>query len=583
MRIENIREGTYAIRDSKILIEVAIVDEDICINVKNSSATPQFIQELELGELPASERLFINNFQSWGPTDFANSDKNFVFNRNGFMFSPLPRELRGFISDYFIATDKEFAGFLDSRVAHPYFLCEDGKVHVKAYVGRELEAGEEVELGTLWLTEYDSLEETLEKYAKRVATFNNPRIGRAFFGWSSWYHYLLDITERDFLEELRLSKEKKIDYELFQLDDGYESDIGDWLKTNEKFSKGLEYIAKSVKKSGMIPGIWLAPFSVSESSELFKAHPDWVVKDKDGRPVLAYENWKRKIYALDTSNPEALKWLKNVFRTLKNFGFDLFKIDFLFAGMIPGRRYANVTPVEAYRMGMKAIRESVGDSHVLGCGASLLPSIGLVDSMRIGEDTAPYWESNGEGGPGEKGSVRNALTRNFMNGVWWTNDPDCVLTRSEDTNLNKFERETNVFVRALLNGHFLQSDKLSRIDKKERALLSSALNFRGGKANVKFFSSERYIVNAKDTHNGDVLTFVNLSDFEWKVKKEFLRSGSDVFFVSYPSMKEIKSFEEVKVPPHGVFMVMIRRKVNLKRTDEEKDGREFHYYESDAL
>jgi len=49
-----------------------------------------------------------------------------------------------------------------------------------------------------------------------------------------------------------------------------------------------------------------------------------------------------------------------------------------------------VTPIQAYREGLNVIRKAVGKSFILGCGAPLLPSAGLVDGMRIGEDTAPY-------------------------------------------------------------------------------------------------------------------------------------------------------------------------------------------------
>ncbi len=577
---------------------------EIEFSLKNSSNISKFVENLKIGELVPTQRVFVNNFQSWGPCTFIKVDevlndvKKVNFNA---MMSIVPWEFKdGVVSDYFIATHEEFAGFLSSKIAHPYFVLKDGIIEAKFHIAKTLKPNEEMELGTLWIKKnYKSLEDTLDEYAKKVAKINKPRIGKPLFGWSSWYHYYLDISQDAFVEEVKRSKALKMNYELFQLDDGYESDIGDWLQTNEKFPSGLEFIAKTVKENAMIAGIWTAPFSVSESSKLFTEHRNWLAKDEKGDPIVAYENWNKKIYALDTTHPQALKWLKELFSTLKKIGFDFFKIDFLFAGMIPAKRHLNATPVEAYRMGMEAIREAVGDSHVLGCGAPLLESIGYVDSMRIGADTALYWKSEMDlGQPSAKFSIRNALTRHFMN-AWWTNDPDCVMVRSNETELShpslfdsnleglSNERMINVYVPALLNDHVLQSDKLSVLTKEDIFFLKNALNFRNGSARVKFVDSEKYVIRSEKTINGDVISFVNLSDSVWNVKiKDFsdLNEKPESFFISYPHMKELKASDSLKIKPHSISIVLHRSKRKLSREDEKKeDGRDFHYYRDDDV
>ena len=75
-----------------------------------------------------------------------------------------------------------------------------------------------------------------------------------------------------------------------QLDDGYQDHIGDWLQPNAtKFPRGLRALATEIKELGFTPGIWLAPFLVGRHSELYKAHPDWVVK----RTRHPWERWRR--------------------------------------------------------------------------------------------------------------------------------------------------------------------------------------------------------------------------------------------------------------------------------------------------
>ena len=605
---KNLELGKDSVDIGNIRIIASVIRDDgfrIEFSLENLSNNSNFVGKFELGELDSSNTLFINNYQSWGPCTFVKPKEVFASIQKakfpaGFAMSPVPEEFKkGLISDYFIASDKEFAGFLSSRHAHPYFLWKNGIIEIKIHVGKTLEAGEKLELDPLWLKSYDSLEEVLDKYAQKVATQNIPRIGKPVFGWSSWYDYYLDISQKAFLDELKEVRDLKMNYELFQIDDGYESDIGDWLETNEKFPEGLEFIAKKIRELGMIPGIWTAPFSVSETSNLFKDHPDWIVRDKSGKPLVAYENWNKKIYALDTTNPNALNWLEGVFSTLKNYGFDFFKIDFLFAGMISGNRHLDDSPVEAYRMGMEKIRKAVGDSHILGCGAPLLSSIGYVDSMRIGADTALNWNGMDVGQPSAKYSIRNALTRHFMNDVWWTNDPDCAMARSRKAELTshslsasplknelKNERMVNVYVPALLNGHFIESDKLSKLSQGDIHFLKSALNFRNGRSHVEFVDPERYVIVSKKTINGDVISFVNLSDSPWNLKIEefssLLSKKEEEFFISYPSMREINRFDVQNVDPHSILIVLYRGKRKISREDEGKeDGRDFHYYGSD--
>lgn len=556
------------------------------IELKNLLNVPNFLGEIKIGELDGADKLFVNNFQSWGPCTFVNPHQIFEALRHsdlqvGFGVSPIPWEFKdGIISDYFVANDHEFAGFLSSKISHPYFKWHDDKIDVKIYLGKTLMPHERIKIEKLWVSEFNDLENVLERYASKVSEENLVRSSKPLLGWESWYSYYLEISEELFTKELENTRLK---YEVFQIDDGYEKDIGDWLDTNDKFPNGLELMARKIKEKGMKAGIWTAPFSVSETSSIFKDHKDFLVKDDNGVPIVAYENWNKKIYALDTSNPDALDWLEKIFSTLKSYGYEFFKIDFLFSGMIPGKRFLNVTPVEAYRMGMKKIADIIGSTYVLGCGAPLLPSIGYVDSMRIGTDTSPTWNGLDIGTPSAKYSIRNALTRNFMS-AWWVNDPDCVMARTQKTQLSKNEKMVNIYIPALLNGQFLESDFLTELTDEDLHLLTNAMNFRNGRSRVKFEDEERYIILTKNSKNGDIISFVNLSDSRWNDNlskyRNLLEKKEDEFFVSYPSMKIV--MDDLSVDPRSILIILHRGKRHLRRDDEkEDDGRDIHYYWGD--
>ncbi|HZB50058.1 MAG TPA: hypothetical protein VE547_13280, partial [Mycobacteriales bacterium] len=134
-----------------------------------------------------------------------------------------------------------------------------------------------------------------------------------------------------------------------------------------------------------------------------------------------------------TTHPGALDWLTEVFGTLAGYGFDFFKIDFVYAAAVPGRRHVDWPAVTAYTDGVRAIRAAIGDAYLLGCGAPILPSIGLVDAMRVSPDIGIHYEPAGGEltQPSQRTAVRNGVARAYQHGRLWVNDPDCLIARPE--------------------------------------------------------------------------------------------------------------------------------------------------------
>ncbi|NQU26756.1 MAG: hypothetical protein HQ528_00560, partial [Candidatus Marinimicrobia bacterium] len=182
--------------------------------------------------------------------------------------------------------------------------------------------------------------------------------------------------------------------------------------------------------------------------------------------------WKSRTAALDLTNPEVEDWLRTVFRQLVDWGFDYFKIDFIFAGIRHGRRTRpEYSPVEAYRHGLQIIRETIGDRFLLGCGAPIGPSVGLVDALRVSEDVLekwhnPLWEwlGRGCGVPSASGSLRNNIQRHYFHKKLWLNDPDCLLVRDRNSKLKPAEVRTLVTLLGLTGGMLFLSDDLTRLE-----------------------------------------------------------------------------------------------------------------------
>lgn len=243
--------------------------------------------------------------------------------------------------------------------------------------------------------------------------------------WCSWYHYFTGVTQADVEENLHALDELELPVDVVQIDDGFQAEIGDWLLLSDRFAS-LADVVTDIHRHGRRAGIWVAPFLLGARSATLAAHPDWVVGGADPG-----SGWGQRLHALDVTHPGAEAYLREVFGALRATGVDYFKIDFLYAGAMDGGRAAGpVGGVEAYRHGLRVIREAIGpDAYLLGCGAPILPSVGLVDAMRVGPDIAHHVEpSDGDlSQPSQRAAARNSRARAWQQGRFWVNDADCLV------------------------------------------------------------------------------------------------------------------------------------------------------------
>ena len=301
----------------------------------------------------------------------------------------------------------------------------------------------------------------LARHAEQVADHLDVPLPRPVgTGWCSWYGYFLEVTERDVLDNLAAADRLGLRVDTVQLDDGYQTGIGDWLtRKTDRFPSPLSDLAGRIDATGRAAGIWTAPFLVGADSALAREHPDWLVEDG----TVAFHHWEQDIAVLDVTHPDAAEHLVEVFRTLRSWGFSYHKIDFLFAGAIPGRRHADAGPLDAYAEGLRLVREGIGDdAMLLGCGAPLLPSIGKVDAMRVSPDIDAAWEPpDGDvSQPSQLGALLAGRARAWQHGRWWVNDPDCLMLRP-----GVEQREVWANYLAAHGGLAVSGDPLDRLDE----------------------------------------------------------------------------------------------------------------------
>ncbi|MFD7711900.1 glycoside hydrolase family 36 protein [Streptomyces sp. NPDC059785] len=285
--------------------------------------------------------------------------------------------------------------------------------------------------GAPWFLAYGDEQEVFAAYARQLA----PRIGRsdkrAGNVWCSWYAYYENITEQQLTKDITALR--GLPFDVVQVDDGWEEQVGDW-EPNAKFPSGMRALADRITDAGLRPGLWIAPFILLPTSRTARERPELLLRDADGEPVTAGHNWGTGYWALDLTLPAAQEYVRElIHRVVHEWGFTYLKLDFVQGGTAPGVRSADVGREEAYRTGLRIIREAAGpDAYLLGSGAPLLPSLGLVDGIRSGPDVAPLWEHYATQDPSDA-LARNAVV-NALHRLWQTPllevDPDVVYFRS---------------------------------------------------------------------------------------------------------------------------------------------------------
>lgn len=303
-------------------------------------------------------------------------------------------------------------------------------------------------------------------------------------GYTSWYNCYQNISEAQILRDLEGMKTLPVKPHIFQIDDGYEPFVGDWLTEDAlKFPHGLEPIIRKILDDGYQAGIWLAPFVAEKDSALCREHPDWL-QYKDGQRVFAGSNWSGH-YALDPYNPELRDYIRKSVERFKTMGVTLFKLDFLYAACMSSR--PDKTRGEIMAESMDFLRQVCGDCQILGCGVPLASAFGRVEYCRIGPDMSldfddkPFMRLLHNERPSTLHTQRNTLYRRQLDGRAFRNDPDVFLLRDENTSLSDLQKHTLAIVNALFGSVLFASDDFGQYDEKKSRLFAALCELQRAK------------------------------------------------------------------------------------------------------
>lgn len=323
----------------------------------------------------------------------------------------------------------------------------------------------------------------LEKFADIMGKINNARFNSIVNGWCEWFYTYQFVTEDEVLRNAEFASRylKPYGFEFIQIDEGYQRYHGDW-EGNQRFPSGMKSLADKIKFYGLKPGLWIAPYIVSEPTDVFQKHPDWFLKNSDGSLMRVGpwpsidSDWAKsedpKRYCLDITHPDAAKWFFNLFDTIGNkWGYEMIKLDFVAWSVFSADHFyhRSATPAQVYRKGLEIIRSAIGnEKHINDCGPGNV-SVGLIDSMRIELDQnygysqaawKQYFLDSSSSAPA-------AAKRFYYHKRTWINDADHICISL----LSIPQAKAAASIIGLSGGNIISGDRLTDLDSSRLEIL----------------------------------------------------------------------------------------------------------------
>lgn len=447
--------------------EYTVNDSEIKLTLKPKAMVELVSAYFEFDhEFDDEDKFFANGYQSWTTSrEYKKTDIHYGLNKIC-RIQPFIK-LAGTSSDVWFCEDEEkpgifrshcytyiknngkflFMGSLSEKQGYTIFKADmnDGTLRVEKDVEGVI-TDSDYPLYDVVILNGDE-DYVFDTYFERMGV-KKPKIDH-LAGYTSWYNYFQKIDQKIIYRDLDAMDVVKEEANIFQIDDGYETFVGDWLDPNpEKFPDGMKAVAERIHAKGYMAGIWIAPFSVQIKSRTYKEHPDWVVRDENGKPIIGCVGWGGA-YTLDIYNPEVREYIRHFFDVILNdWGYDMVKLDFLYSEcMFPRNNKSRGTIMcEA----MEFLRECCGDKLILGCGVPLGAAFGYVDACRISCDVDLAYKGkfynklhvNNEI-PSAQNAMNNSIFRRQLNGRVFTNDPDVFFFRYSNL---KFDMDQKVLL-----------------------------------------------------------------------------------------------------------------------------------------
>jgi len=452
-----------------------------------------------------------------------------------------------------------------------------------------LEAGKKIRSNRFVMLIGKDIYSALEEYAAITGRINSARTNSVINGWCNWFFTYEHITEEEVIRNAEFASRvlKPYGLEYIQVDEGFQKWHGEW-DGNDRFPHGMKWLADRIHSLGLKPGLWIAPYVISEPADIFRNHKEWLLKNPDGslKRVGPWPNenseWARnenpKRYGLDITHPGAAEWMSDLFEEVSGkWGYEMIKIDFVDWSLLSAHHYydPSVSRAMAYRKGFEIIRKAVGNGcHLQDCGPGPI-TVGLLDSMRIELDqnygySNEVWKQYFN----STGSAPAAAKRYYFHKRTWINDADhlCI------SMLSPSRAQAAATLIALTGGNIISGDRLPDLDQVRIEIFKKTLPSYGEAARpVDLFDTDFHRIFAvlvkKSFGEWTVAGFFNSSDSEMQeyvMPLDRLWLDNTKTYIAYDFwnnsfLGEMKNELKVKVPPASVLLMSVHEKSDIPK------------------
>lgn len=211
-----------------------------------------------------------------------------------------------------------------------------------------IKPGEEWESPRIFLCPYNNSDDGFQVVNNQVNRFMirylKPAVIRRkekpTFIYDTWNPFRTFVSDSLIREVAKAAAECGI--QEFIIDDGWQvnhlgktttqswgSNYGDWLVDHTKFPEGLKPTFNYIKSLGMKPGLWFSVASATPDARVFKEHPEWFVKTREGKPGnLHNQTTEGKFYTASMGTNWYHYIKKTLLKFVKDYGLSYAKLDF---------------------------------------------------------------------------------------------------------------------------------------------------------------------------------------------------------------------------------------------------------------
>lgn len=331
-------------------------------------------------------------------------------------------------------------------------------------------------------------------------------------------------TIRSFLAQ---RKEENIPADFVLIGSRYAKETGDWLFSNSSFPEGLPALISEIKAAGLKVGMNLSPLLCSATSDVYRQHPEWILKDENNQPVTI-KTESESCYVLDAYDSGVQDYLQVFCYTVTTqWGVELLKFDHLSAAFAIARK--TKTRAQAVNDFLKMLRSSCPDTLLWTTDLPIATGWLYANYTSITSDYLESWESRF---PLLYATPNAATARIQLKNLLQRNSHDqfgtagYLVTLADTKNQAEAQQFTTLFINALFSDISVIVNSPDQLSAEMWAEWQAMDHWKSASVtNVRFSTEHVVIVNFKNKEGKKFQGLINLDAKKNEVNGILLEAG----------------------------------------------------------